>query len=85
MTVEVQLRQDQYDYVVRYAGDELSRRIAVDQQPRVVRLSAEQRDALMSRMADRLQLAGFGQEYEPNEEGRLVESIIDALRGARVR
>ena len=83
MTVEVHLRRDQYDYVVQHAGGEHSRQIVADRPPMVLRMSVEQRDVLVSLMADRLQLAGFGPEYEPNEEGRLVESIIDALRGAR--
>ncbi len=83
MTVKVRLRRDQYDYVVQHAGSVHTKQLVANQIPMVFRMSVEQRDVLVSLMADRLQLVGFGQEYEPNAEGRLVESIIDALRGAR--
>jgi hypothetical protein len=43
-------------------------------------LSDDQRRVLIDRIADRLQERGFDEKYEPTEEGRLLEGILDALR-----
>lgn len=83
MMLEVTLDRDQHEYVTRHARGEYSSDISADRHQNGLHMTVKQRDALLSLMADRLQVSGFGLEYELNEEGRLVESIIDALRRAR--
>lgn len=44
-------------------------------------LSPVERKSLLDQVANRLQRVGFGVDYEPTEEGRMLESLVDALRG----
>ncbi len=43
------------------------------------RLTTEQIDGMRDLCADRLQIVGFDESYEPTEEGRLLESLLDKL------
>jgi hypothetical protein len=46
-------------------------------------LSPEQAKELMGAVSNRLQVAGFNAEYDPTLEGKMLESIIDRLTGAK--
>ncbi len=42
-------------------------------------LTADEADALRDLCGERLQTHGFGPDYEPTEEGRRLEKLIDQL------
>lgn len=46
---------------------------------RPIRLTPKQVDLLRTAVADRLQAAGFDENWAVNEEGKLLEGIIDKL------
>jgi hypothetical protein len=46
---------------------------------RTIILTLAQVEALRAPVADRLQVAGFDEDWDVNEEGRLLEGIIDKL------
>lgn len=56
------------------------RRAVEDSSVRLVdQLSPEQVDQLRDLCGERLQAAGFDSRYEPNDEGRLLETLVDKL------
>lgn len=46
---------------------------------RPVKLTSKQVELLRTAVADRLQVAGFDENWDVNEEGKLLEGIIDKL------
>jgi hypothetical protein len=42
-------------------------------------LTAEEADDMRNRCAEQLQLRGFGADYELNDEGRMLQELIDYL------
>lgn len=45
----------------------------------VVEMTQEQASDLRDRCGELLQAKGFGADYEPNDEGRMLEDLIDRL------
>lgn len=46
---------------------------------RTIALTPSQLEALRTLVADRLQVAGFDEDWDVNDEGRVLEGIIDKL------
>jgi hypothetical protein len=75
----VQLTRDQRDYLSkRFPG--VAQQITPFSDSRGgLQLDEAQERNLLGLLADRLQEVGFDGEYKPTNEGRMLESIIDAL------
>ena len=81
---EFRLSKDQVDYLLR--RDELPgdlRRELTPGRAATVSFVRSKRDELVEQLATRLQRAGFDGDWEPTEEGTMIESLIDVLTAPR--
>jgi hypothetical protein len=74
----VQLTRDQRGYLSKQFPS-VAQQITLSDSRGGLQLDEPQERNLLGLLADRLQEVGFDGDYKPTSEGRMLESIIDAL------
>jgi hypothetical protein len=75
----VKFNRAQADYLIANFSLPAAAVASLRSEARSVELSAVERKKLVDQVANRLQRVGFDADYEPTEEGIMLESLIDAL------
>ena len=80
--LRIKLNQNEYDYLqkslfVLDGGWDCLRNAKFDCTTHVLEITSEKADELREFLGDRLQIAGFDENYELTAEGKILESLID--------
>lgn len=81
----INITKEEFDYIVNatFISDEIksiiNKNITSEGKCLKISIAEDLAEEIRDKCGDQLQLVGFDKDYNPNEEGEILESLIDKL------